>query len=105
MVYPELIVLAFFNENKTVRNLAELQRIAGMTNDQLFQAINSLLNRKALIVSENNLISISDTGRQLLTANNMENYRGKTDQHTPLKPRSTETPCLPIRFIESIMGK
>lgn len=105
MIYPELIVLAFFNENKTVRNLAELQRIAGMTNDQLFQAINSLFNRKALIVSENNLISISDTGRQLLTANNMENYRSKTDQHTPLKPRSTETPCLPTRFIESMTGK
>lgn len=100
MDYASLVALVYFEEKGPCYDLLELQEKIGVNKSRLFEMLVNLFQSNALAYSDN-LISITDRGRTLITSNNMEHF-GKDGGVAPIEIRDTKAPVFPSRFLQQL---
>lgn len=100
MDYTSLVALVYFEEKGLCYDLLELQEKIGISKSRLFEMLVNLFQNNALAYSDN-LISITDKGRTLITSNNMEHF-GKDGDVVPIEIRDVKVPIFPSRFLRQL---
>lgn len=103
----QMMLMAYFKENKNTYSLSFLVKIYGITFERLTIIIEQLIREKCLEYNENNMLSLTPKGR-LMLLNTSYDYYSAYDSQLPIgiidpqKAWPIDKPYIPDKFTSKL---